>query len=356
LSFDMRAGGAAKDDGPGELDPRAAEARALVQAAFASEVGAPSAGLMKALEALFGARRDEWSTATARALCDAALEVEERRRASPEHEARWLNLVGFALRPGRGAPLDEWRVKQLWRVFNDGLRHERAEACRLAWWILWRRIAGGLSRGQQDQLYDRLAQLFVPGAKQKKRLSEIKPTKEEVAEMLRTLANLERLGLDAKTRLGDELVRRLGEGKKAREDGLTLWALGRLAARAPLYGPLDAVVAPTRAAAWLEALLALEWPEPEKAAFPLAQLGRRTGDRARDLDDDLRGRLAAALRAMPTGERCARLVEEVVALEAREERVALGDSLPAGLRLVADAELGTPPPSGETLPPPTPAT
>ena len=32
------------------------------------------------------------------------------------------------------------------------------------------------------------------------------------------------------------------------------------------------------------------------------------------------------------------LVEQVVALEAREERVALGDTLPAGLRLVIDDE------------------
>ena len=34
------------------------------------------------------------------------------------------------------------------------------------------------------------------------------------------------------------------------------------------------------------------------------------------------------------------LVEEVVDLEAREARVALGDSLPAGLRLVTDDDQG----------------
>jgi hypothetical protein len=39
---------------------------------------------------------------------------------------------------------------------------------------------------------------------------------------------------------------------------------------------------------------------------------------------------------MPGGERAALLVEQVIALEAREERVALGDTLPAGLRLVVD--------------------
>jgi hypothetical protein len=68
----------------------------------------------------------------------------------------------------------------------------------------------------------------------------------------------------------------------------------------------------------------------------MAQLGRRTGDRARDLDPDVRTRLSQRLRAIPGGDRTARLVEEIVALEAREERVALGDTLPPGLRLTPD--------------------
>ena len=73
-------------------------------------------------------------------------------------------------------------------------------------------------------------------------------------------------------------------------------------------------------------------------AFPLAQLGRRTGDRTRDIDDATRTKLAALVRGLPGGDRAVVLVEQVVALEAREERVALGDTLPAGLRLVIDDE------------------
>jgi hypothetical protein len=42
------------------------------------------------------------------------------------------------------------------------------------------------------------------------------------------------------------------------------------------------------------------------------------------------------VRSLPGGDRAAVLVEQVVALEAREERVALGDTLPAGLHLVLD--------------------
>jgi molecular chaperone DnaK (HSP70) len=339
LSFDMRAGGAARsDDEPTrEADPLLSQARELVRQSFGSARGAvPPAGLIKAVEELLDARRDEWPLSTSRALFDAALEVEEERKRSADHEARWLNLCGFCLRPGHGAPLDEWRARQMWRVFNLGLAHEKAEACRLSWWIVWRRIAGGLTQGQQEQIYDRLAQLFLPSVKQKKKLAEARPTKQEAAEMWRTLANLERLTVASKIRLGDELVRRIGESRKAREESLHFWALGRIGARAPLYGPVNAVVPPARAGEWMTAVLAMDWPDPDKAAFPMAQIGRRTGDRARDLDDPLRAELAARLRGAAGGERLARLVEEVVALEAREERVALGDTLPAGLRLLHD--------------------
>ena len=44
------------------------------------------------------------------------------------------------------------------------------------------------------------------------------------------------------------------------------------------------------------------------------------------------------MRALPGGERAVVLVEQVVELEAREERVALGDTLPAGLKLAIDRE------------------
>jgi hypothetical protein len=134
-------------------------------------------------------------------------------------------------------------------------------------------------------------------------------------------------------------MRRL-EPRKGREDSVHLWALSRLGARVPLYGPLNAVIAPGKICDWLDQLCAWDWPEPDKAAFPLAQLGRRTGDRTRDLDDQARARLAEVVRAMPGGERAAVLVEQVVDLEAREERVALGDTLPAGLKLVIDDERG----------------
>src|SRR5262249_27852986 len=151
----------------------------------------------------------------------------------------------------------------------------------------------------------------------------------------RAVASMERLGVPFKMKLGDELMRRM-DTRKGREDATHLWALGRLGARVPLYGPLNAVVPASKVGAWLDALLGWDWPEPDKVAFPLAELARRTGGRTRELDDALRAGVAAFVKALPGGDRAAVLVEHIVALEAREERVALGDTLPAGLRLVGD--------------------
>lgn len=155
--------------------------------------------------------------------------------------------------------------------------------------------------------------------------------------MWRAVASMERLPVHFKVKLGDELLARM-ESKKGREDATHLWALSRLGARVPLYGPLNLVVPPAQVQTWLAPILGWDWPEPDKVAFPLAQLARRTGDRARDLGDETRAKLAGVVRGLPGGERAVVLIEQVVALEAREERVALGDTLPAGLRLVSDEE------------------
>jgi hypothetical protein len=106
----------------------------------------------------------------------------------------------------------------------------------------------------------------------------------------------------------------------------------------PLYGPLDAVLPARTATSWIDALLTMDLREPQKAGFALAQLARRTGDRGRDVDDAVRTRVASALRALGA-ERAAVLVEHIVALDAREECIALGDTLPPGLRLDLEPEL-----------------
>ena len=84
--------------------------------------------LTRDLETLLEARRDEWSMQTTRALFDALAEVAAERKKTADHEQRWLNLAGFLLRPGTGAPLDAWRARVMWGVFNENLAFPKTRA------------------------------------------------------------------------------------------------------------------------------------------------------------------------------------------------------------------------------------
>ena len=312
-----------------KIDAAVAVLRSLYGARASDDAVAPP-GVMKALQTILGPK-ESWSFTTLRALWEPLKDLRGGRGKSAAHEARWMNLVGYTLRPGLGYPLDDWRVKETWRLFNAGLVHDKDDPCKLEWWILWRRVSGGLTRTQQDEIFKRVAPHFLPTFAKK---AERKPPgAQEAAEMWRCVASMERIPAKQKAELGDVLLA-LIEKKKVGEQ--SLWALGRLGARVPLYGPVEGVVSKARAEKWLERLLALEW-KGEASALAAAELARASGDRARDLDEAQRRRLAERLRQSADGERLARLVLEPTAREALEERLAFGDSLPSGLRLVAEA-------------------
>jgi molecular chaperone DnaK (HSP70) len=335
LDLDLRAAeqpSAEPPPPPPEVDTAAlASAKEILQKLYsASTDGSQPASVMKLLSQSLGPK-DTWSTATLRALFEILKDLRGGRGKSGPHEARWLNLVGFSLRPGFGYPLDDWRVKEAWRMFNAGLVHDKDEPCRLEWWILWRRVSGGLTRTQQDEIYKRIAPHFLPSfAKQKDRKA---PSTAEAAEMWRALASMERLPHKQKSELADVLMTALEKKSAGRE---APWALGRLGARVPLYGPVEDALPPKRAEKFCERLLALEWTN--ELALCAAELARCSGDRARDLDENLRRRLAERLKSMTDGARLARLVLEPVPREEREERLAFGESLPSGLRWVAGVE------------------
>ena len=303
---------------------RVEEAARLLAAAF--EGGDEPVTLTRRLEAALGAGRDAWPLAAVRGLWDTLWPLEPARARSPEHEARWLNLAGFLLRPGFGDAGDELRVNRLWRVLGAELRHPRAVQCRAEWWNLWKRIAGGLAARQQEHLLQQVSPALLRRGKPR----GPRPGAQELREMWQAVGSCERLPAAARAELGAVLV---AEAERGRATEPELWALARLGARAPLYGPLNCVVARDTAAAWAERLLGAAWPRPEAYAFALAQIARATGDRERDLDAALRERIARRLETAPSGQRAARLVREPVPLEAREEARLLDEALPAGLRM-----------------------
>ncbi|MSP62754.1 MAG: molecular chaperone DnaK [Myxococcales bacterium] len=346
LAFDLRAADQAPAPATAEPEPsepgssvafeeRIAAAAEVLCAVFdkGHKVPIPAAQAMKDLTAALGADRGAWPTAVLRRLWEPLKDLRGQRGRSAEHEARWLNLVGYCLRPGYGFPLDDWRVKEAWRMFNAGLVNDKDNRPRLEWWILWRRVSGGLTRTMQDELGKRIFPHFLPQAKKG---SERKPpSPQEAAEMWRVVGSLERIHREEKWRLGDSLLPKV---EKERMGEAGVWALGRLGARVPLYGPIENVVNRHKAEKWVERLLVLDWTQgaAKELAFATAEIARASGDRARDLDESLRQRVAARLATVDgDGARLARLVLEPTQLEAKEERAAFGEALPIGLRLTS---------------------
>jgi molecular chaperone DnaK (HSP70) len=300
------------------------------------------ARLVKRLEETLDLPRDQWPPGALRSFWDPILELAEARAKSPRHESRWFNLAGFFLRPGRGFPLDELRIKALWPVFHQGVRHTKDVQCWAEWWILWRRVAAGLTRPHHDEIYRRLAPFLMPakGSSPAKKAGRPKPETHELAEMWRCGASLERLAPEQKEALGEQLASDL---RQASLGAHVLWCLGRFGARVPLYGPANTVVRKETAASWTRGLLGRTFApgrETDDAIFALAQLARVANDRARDLDDGLRDEVIRRLTELGADDVAKRPVREYHELESAQQVQALGDSLPIGLRLVSDASTG----------------
>lgn len=290
--------------------------------------------LVKELAAILDMGKERWPTGLVRKLADALLQSKEGRLLSPQHESRWFNLLGYCMRPGFGDPLDNWRIKEVWKLYPAGLRYPRQPQVRAEWWIFWRRISGGLSAGHQLHVYQKVSPSLQPGDKKKRKASkEVASglsTQEEI-EIWMTMASFERLSWSVKVDLGRLLLQRIERGRpKAQE----LWALSRIGARKPFYGPLDQVVPPKEAAKWVRTLLSLGLDPTEPLAQTLVGMARYTGDRVRDLSEEDRELVAGRLRGLPKGERYRELLlNPDIELTSGEQDWIFGESLPSGLIL-----------------------
>ena len=284
--------------------------------------------LRSQLEQLLGPR-DGWNSALLRELFGALWERARRRRRSADHERSWLNLAGYCVRPGFGYPLDEWRVEQLWSLFDDGIQYVNESQVWSEWWTLWRRAAGGLDESAQLRVLDAMA--YLQTAAQSRHKLPFDVSKTGFTDMVRLSASLERIPVERKIELGESVLTRL---KKPAENHQSWWAVGRIGARRPFYGSAHSVVPPDIAAVWLNTILALDWKKVDPAAFAAVQIARMTGDRSRDLPEDVRHAVVRKLEATNAPRAWITMVSETVELDDADEGRVFGESLPAGLKLI----------------------
>jgi molecular chaperone DnaK (HSP70) len=328
------------------MPPSFAEARYWVEKFFGNKAGTPIPHnrlravppkevkqLWNTLEQILGPR-EEWRLSVLRELWSVLFARASRRRRSPEHERVFFQLLGYTIRPGFGYPLDDWRCEQTAKLFAESVQFHNEKAVWKEFWVLWRRVAGGLSPSRQGEIWNYL-RLFLAARlppRPDKHLPKPKGiVPEGLDEMTRLAAGLELLHWHEKLDLGDWIAARLSDSSKA--SGPWTWALGRIGARAPIYGSVHQVVPPQKATEWVMKLSEENVLRLEGALFALAQLARRTGDRTRDLDETVRLRVAQVLQAADASPSWQRMVAEIVPLEAADKIRALGDTLPVGLVL-----------------------
>jgi molecular chaperone DnaK (HSP70) len=278
------------------------------------------------LEQTMGLGKNSWPLSAIRQLADAFLAAADGRKKSPAYEIRWLNLCGFCLRPGFGYPGDDFRLEQARRIYAAGLNHGNQVQCEIDWWIFWGRLAGGLNRNQQTDVYQRLSGFLLPRGN--KKLPRINAAL--LREMWRTVSSLELLPVGAKTELSETLLKRvkLGDFKESE-----LWCLSRLAARKLFYGPTNLVIPPAAVARWVESLMNIP-----TAGDALAAMSRRTDDPMRDLPIATREAVKRKLQTLPHAARLSAV------LEGEEDESAMGrifgEELPSGLVLETGGVVG----------------
>jgi hypothetical protein len=304
------------------------EAEDLIEKIFGKgSASFPPEQLPARLEQALGLGRLSWPLPAVRAFADKLLALADGRRKNAPHEVRWLNLTGFCLRPGFGYPGDDFRIEQARRIYASGLTFGNQAQNEIDWWIFCGRIAGGLNRNQQGDIFQRISPVLLPKQKRKGRINQAL-----FREMWRTAASLELLPQQTKTQLGEALLALARKGEMVET---AVWCISRLGARKLFSGPINLVLPPLTVSRWVDALLKLKVsPALLEAVVHVSQL---TGDSARDLPSNT---IEQVRRACESSSRAADLLHELsgAANDLASGSRIFGEELPVGFSLAPAGE------------------
>lgn len=300
------------------------EAKEVIHTLFSKGGSLTPEKAMERLEIALQLQRNEWPPSLLRKLWDVLILQAENRTISTKHEARFWNLAGYLLRPGTGYPLDDKRIKDLWRLILSERQKKKTDEVVIQQWICFRRISGGLNKGLQGQLYHQIIHSIF-----NKKSGKIELVRGadlyQYQEKLRTLASFERLDFQAKSSLGKALFERIKKEKKG--SSAEFFALGRLGARELLYGSHASVLPVETVTPWVEELLPMI--KGEKQLFPFALMVRRAEANEINVTKELRKQVLEA----STNDHLKGIIEGKEELNEQDQGALLGDQLPPGIVL-----------------------
>ena len=287
-------------------------------------------GLMSDIENLLGIPRRKWSIPLLRELVDTLQDLEVYRKQSAKHEMRWLNFLGFFLRPGFGDPEDSLRLRSVWKLWFNGPIYSKEVQVVSEWWVLWRRIAPGLKAGHQLTIASVLRKHLFPKSTYQEKIRYGDQVKQE---MWRCLGALELLSVEMKTLIGNILLKR---GKKLLSS--ELWVIARLGSRKMFHAPGNFVLPANTVGPWINQLMTLR---PLNSAnnyhlFALTRLATITGDRSKDLSSSMIERVHQFLESNNCLQTWLEHLKRPTSDSPDETAKVLGDALPLGLTLIDD--------------------
>jgi hypothetical protein len=282
--------------------------------------------LLRVLDRLLGERR-EWNLETNRSLFDVLGPLHKSRRRTVDHERVYLLLASYCLRPGVGHALDPGRVGLVAPLLGEGLAFPESERNWQQLFIAWRRLAAGLDEKTQTKLRDQIDPFLAPASAKLNKPKSFRPL--SLLDGLEAASWLERVPVKRRAQLVEWILERTWTDREPR-----LWAaLGRLGTRVPLYASAHHVLPARSAEELIDHLLRERWNELPTATFAATLIARRTGDRARDVNDATRAEVVRRLTAESARPEWIEYVREVVPPERTDQAALFGEELPVGLTL-----------------------
>jgi molecular chaperone DnaK (HSP70) len=280
--------------------------------------------IMKHLERILLLPRHDWNVGLLRALWPALNERIIGRKLSVEHEEAWLSLAGFLLRPGFGFAGDGLHMDELWQLRDAGLCFP-GKRSKVQEYILWRRVAGGLTAERQE--------LLLAGELDSIHRGRASP------ELLRLAGSLERLPREMKMDLIQTFIAQVQQCVEAKQHCAPyLAALGLLLNRTPLYAGPETVVVPEFVARAYAAFQYFDWSEPELLELHnlFLRAARVVDDRDLDVPKSLRNQIARKLESAGLPPMRTATIKAFTSVGRIDHTTHYGEALPPGLVLGAD--------------------
>jgi len=274
--------------------------------------------------------RESWNADLSRAVFD-IIAKDERFKNDDDAFVWWVRLLGYCLRPGFGTHGDSARVDRLWEMWAEKLP-EGHPIFWSEWWLMFKRIAPGLSSTRQLELLQKVEPILFPPKRHDKTLRAV--DQHERNHVWRLVGHLERLPVGEKERFGWLALK---SPISFAGDAVALYAVGRLGARMLSYAPPEFLIHQAVANQWTEFLLVRNASAGGSYQdLALRELGRKTSDRLSRIDDVLRKRIIDLFKKTGKKKSFFAPLLDVQEFKADDYATLCGEELPSGFVWVKD--------------------